>query len=84
MEFYTLKNKTNKYLEIKIKENKNIISSMFDGCSSLTNLPDISKWNTNKVIDMSCIFKECSLLTNLPDLSKWDTNNVTDMNSMFY
>ena len=46
MEFYTLKNKKNKYLEIKIKENKNItnMSNMFRECSSLFKLSDISKW----------------------------------------
>ena len=33
----------------KIKDMKNL----FYGCSSLTNIPDISKWNTNKIKDMS-------------------------------
>ena len=29
---------------------------MFDICSSLISLPDISKWNTNNVISMNDIF----------------------------
>jgi len=31
-------------------------------------LPDISKWNTNKVTDMSYIFNKCSKLSSLPDI----------------
>ena len=39
-------------------------------------LPDISKWNTNKIVNMNGIFFECSYLESLPDISKWNTNNV--------
>ena len=56
---------------------------MFSECSSLSNLPDISKWNTNNVNNMSGIFYGCSSLSNLPDISKWNTNNVNDMRSIF-
>ena len=57
---------------------------MFSDCSSLLSLPDISKWNTNNVKDMSFIFKYCSTLKSLPDISKWNTNNVNNMSNMFY
>ena len=57
---------------------------MFYGCSSLISLPDISKWNTNNVKDMSFMFYGCSSLSFLPDISKWKTNNITDMNSIFF
>ena len=57
---------------------------MFSGCSLLSSLPDISKWNTNNATKMSEMFRECSLLSSLPDISKWNTNNVTDMHYMFY
>ena len=56
---------------------------MFYECSSLSSLPDISKWNTNNVTDMSKIFDGCSSLSSLPNISKWNTNNVTNMNGMF-
>ena len=46
------------------------------GCSSLTTLPDISKWNTNNVTNIAYIFVGCSSLTTLPDISKWNINNV--------
>ena len=38
------------------------MSYMFDGCSNLTNLPDISKWNTNNVKDMSYMFQSCKFI----------------------
>ena len=54
------------------------MSYMFYGCTSLKSLPDISLWNTSKVINMSNIFNRCENLSSLPDLSKWNTTNVTD------
>ena len=57
---------------------------MFEKCSSLTSLPDISKWNTNNVINMSSIFCKCSSLSSLPDISKWNINNVTELDHMLY
>ena len=35
------------------------MSCMFYGCSSLSSLPDISKWNTNNVTYMFFMFSEC-------------------------
>ena len=52
---------------------------MFLECNSLISLPDISKWNTSNVNDMSEIFRECNSLISLPDISKWNTPNVNDM-----
>ena len=63
----------------RIKEAKNI----FEDCSSLESLPDISKWNTNNVTTMRSMFNGCSSLKSLPDISKWNTNNVTTMSCMF-
>ena len=60
------------------------MSGMFNWCSSLSSLPDISKWNTNNVINMSNMFYGCSSLSSLPDISNWNTNNVNDMSGMFY
>ena len=57
---------------------------MFYGCSSLSSLPDISKWNTNNVNYMSNIFKGCSSLSSLPAISKWNTNNVKNIYHSFY
>ena len=46
------------------------MSNLFNNCSSLTSLPDISKWNTIKVIDMNNMFNDCRSLISLPDISK--------------
>ena len=56
---------------------------LFSGCSSLISLPDISKWNTNKVTHMTEMFCGCSSLISLPDISKLNTNKVKFMNNMF-
>ena len=56
---------------------------IFSDCSSLKSLPDISKWNTNNVTNVSYMFYNCKALLSLPDISKWNTINVTDMKYMF-
>ena len=52
------------------------MNSMFNECNSLTSLPDISKWNTSKVIYIFNMFCGCKSLSSLPDISKWDTSNI--------
>ena len=49
---------------------------MFYNCESLISLPDISKWNTNNVTDMSNMFSNCESLIFLPTLikKKFDEN----------
>ena len=49
----------------------------------LSLLPDISKWNTNNITNMSGIFIECSSLKSLPDISKWNINKTTDIRYIF-
>ena len=44
--------------------------SMFYGCSSLNNLPDISKWDTKNVTYMGSMFYGCSKLKKIPDKFK--------------
>ena len=84
MEYYKI-NKNKSQLEIKIKGVENITNmrGMFKVCSTLSSLPDISKWNTSKVTNMGYMFCECSSLSSIPDISKWNTSNVTNMGYMF-
>ena len=56
---------------------------MLYGCSSLSSLPDISKWNTNKVGYISGIYERCSSLSSLPNYSKWNANYIPDKIDMF-
>jgi surface protein len=59
-EYFKLRQKSNT-LKIKLKGIKNItnISSMFNNCSSLSSLPDISKWKINNAADKNYLFKGC-------------------------
>ena len=66
----------------KITENITKMNSIF--CNSLISLPDISKWNTKNVTDMSSMLRDCTSLISVPDISKLNTKNVTDMSFMFY
>ena len=78
------KNKENAKLNIKWNGNISALNEMFSNCPLLKTIPDISNWNTSKIIDMSRIFYNCRNLSIIPDISKWDTSNVIDMNRMFY
>jgi len=61
------------------------MSELFSGCSSLSYLPDISKWNLNNVRNMNDLFSGCSSLSFLPDISKWNINNVkSDLLNLLY
>ena len=76
------------YLKSFLENNLDIsnvtdISNMFYECKNLSELSDISKWNTSKITDMSNMFKGCELLYYIPDISGWDTSNVNDMSYMF-
>ena len=71
-------------IKLIILDNIIVVNSMFQSCSSLIALPDISKWNTNNLENMNKIFYQCSSLISLPDISKWNTNNVYDMSKLFY
>ena len=44
---------------------------MFFGCSSLKELPDISKWKINSALFLNGMFMECSSLEKFPDISNW-------------
>ena len=49
------------------------MSYMFSYCLLLSSLPDISKWNTNNVKDISHMFYGCDKLKNIP--SKFEESN---------
>ena len=56
---------------------------MFNGCSKLKYLPDISSWKTHIVYNMKYLFANCSSLLSMPDISQWETFNVIDMRGLF-
>lgn len=62
-------------------ENTTRMDSMFNGCSSLTEL-DVTNFDTSSVTNMAYMFSGCSGLTEL-DISNFDTSSVTSMNVIF-
>ena len=66
-----------------LKPLKNM-SCMFQKCSSLLSVFNLSKIVNKNVTNMSNMFYSCSSLISLPDISKWDISNVTDISYMFY
>ena len=56
---------------------------MFNGCSSLIDLCNISGWNVSSVEDMRYLFNGCVSLTSMENLSAWDVSSVTNMSLMF-
>ena len=75
--------KENKTITIKLIENETMTDMSYMSSSSIISLPDISEWNTEKVIDINSMFYDCTLLESLPDISKWNTKNVTNMKYLF-
>lgn len=57
------------------------MTSVFDGCSSLTGL-DLSSWDTSNVESMYFMFRSCTSLVDL-NVTGWNTSKVTDMGGMF-
>ena len=60
------------------------LCGLFFKCKALKEIPDISKWNTANVFDISYLFYGCSSLISLPDISKWNTNNIIILNCLFF
>ena len=56
----------------------------FSNCISIKQLPEISKWNTSNIDDLTGLFEYCISLIKIPDISKWKISNVKNMNYMFY
>ena len=52
------------------------MSYLFSNFNLSSSLPDISKWKTNNVIDISYLFYNCISLLTLTDISKWNTDNI--------
>lgn len=57
------------------------MESMFEGCGEF-NDPNVSKWDTSKIVNMKMTFKYCTSFNQ--DLNGWITSNVTTMEGMFH
>ena len=59
------------------------MGEVFQYCTSLSSLPDISKWNMKNVTSMRNIFSKCSSLNQIPDISKWNTEKNENITGLF-
>lgn len=62
-------------------ENAEVMSNMFNKCTSLVSL-DLRCFKTENVVNMLYMFSDCSSLTSL-DLSSFETPNLGDVHAMF-
>ena len=71
-EEYKVKNNKNKKLKIKLKGIDKIInmSSIFSRCSSLSSLPDFSKWDIKKLEYKDKMFDGCKKSLKIPSRFK--------------
>ena len=60
------------------------MSHMFNSCTTLYSIADISKWNTQNLSNISYMFCKCSSLKFLPNISKWNTSKINNMSFLFY
>ena len=58
---------------------------MYYNCESLTILPNISKWFTFKVKNMSYMFYNCKSLKSIPEIGKWrfEYPKLVEFNNIF-
>ena len=56
---------------------------LFHGCSQLSSLPNIIKWNMSKVNNIDSMLYNCLSLVQLPDFSKWNDNYNINIDSIY-
>lgn len=71
-------NKNVRYAKMLDTSQVTSMTSVFEGCTSLTSIPTL---NTSQVTNMKNMFYGCTSLTTIPTL---DTSKGTDMSSMFH
>ena len=58
-------------------------TGMFFNCSSLTKLPEISKWEIKNISNIESMFSSCSSIIFLPDISIWNIGKIKSLKNMF-
>ena len=64
-----------KHKKILMYLNSTSFSSMFYGCSLLSDIKPLEKWNVSNCTSFSSMFYSCSLLSNIKSLEKWNVSN---------
>ena len=79
---YIFRNKGQYIIQYKFKYDLINTNHMFHGCD-LINYMDLSKLNSEKIIDMSCMFFKCDSLISL-NFHNFNSKNVINMSGMFW
>ena len=59
-------------------ENCHSFESLFNGCSSLSNIKSLQNWNDSKGTNFRGMFQECSSLSEIEPLQNWNFKNGED------
>ena len=59
------------------------MNGLFKNCSSLSLIPDISKWDVRNITNMNSLFVGCKSLIDIPDISNWKLNLNVIKESIF-
>ena len=57
---------------------------MFYGCTSLSNIKPLEKWNVSNCTNFSNMFNGCTSLCDINSLENWDVSNSNSFSYMFY
>jgi surface protein len=84
-ELFNFKGKFNEII-VTLKGLPNITdaSDMFKNCDTLSALPDIGKWDTSNVTNMSGLFWKCSTVIHISNsIENWNMENVKSISGIF-
>ena len=70
-------------ITILIKNKLTNLSHMFNGCSTLRNISELSYLDTRDVTDFSFMFWGCSSLNDIKPIENWNVTKGTNFQSMF-
>ena len=59
------------------------MESMFEWCTNLEEISDVSRWNVENVTSMKGMFFKCKKLKSVPGIEKWNPLKLTDCRELF-
>ena len=58
------------------------MNNMFEECSSLISIPEITKWDMSNVNNINNMFSKCFSLISLPDITKLNFSNLENKQNL--
>ena len=81
--FYKFSNVKSMDLSLLDMSKVTCTSHMFEGCSSLSKVPEFLNGSTEALTNTYFMFNECTSLSDISSLSGWNTKSVTNTVEMF-